>query len=192
MTTLDIRLYGDPVLRRKAEPIEVIDAEIRTLAADMIETMYEADGVGLAAPQVGLPLRILVADAERADEEKAARVFINPEILEKGGEWKFEEGCLSIPGIRADVVRPERIVVRYLDLDGAEHVEEMNEMWARVLQHEIDHLDGKLFIDYLSQIKKTLIKKTLRELEEEAQAYLADLAAAEEEDEREGTPRPSL
>jgi peptide deformylase len=182
MGVLDIRLYGDPVLRRKAEPIEGIDDEIRELAADMIDTMYEADGVGLAAPQIGLSIRMLVADAEHAEGEGAARVFINPEILEKDGEWKFEEGCLSIPGIRADVVRPERIVLRYLDLDGNEQVEEMHELWARVLQHEIDHLDGKLFIDYLSQIKKTLIRKTLKELEYEAQAYLEDLAAEDEEE----------
>lgn len=182
MSVLDIRLYGDPVLRQKAVRVETFDAEIRELAADMVETMYEADGVGLAAPQIGLSIRMLVADADHAEEGRPARVFINPEILEKDGEWKFEEGCLSIPGIRADVVRPERIVVRYQDVEGQEHTEEMHELWARVLQHEIDHLDGKLFIDYLSQIKKTLIRKVLRELEYEAQAYLEDLAAEDDEE----------
>ena len=185
MSVLDIRLYGDPVLRRKAESVVEIDDEIRELAADMIDTMYEAEGVGLAAPQIGLSIRIIVADAEHGEGGGSPRVFVNPEILEKDGEWRFEEGCLSIPGIRADVVRPERIVLRFQDLDGQEHVEEMHEIWARILQHEIDHLEGKLFIDYLSQIKKTLIRKTLRELEYEAQAYLEDLAA-EEEGYREG------
>ena len=182
MSVLDIRLYGDPVLRRKADPIDEFDGDLKELAEDMVDTMYEADGVGLAAPQIGLSVRILVADADHAEDRSTARVFINPEILEADGTWKMEEGCLSIPGIRADVVRPERIVVKYLDLDGNEHTEEMHEMWARVLQHEIDHLDGKLFIDYLSQIKKTMIKRTLKELEEEARAYLAELEAEEDED----------
>lgn len=179
MSLRDIRLYGDPVLRRKAHPIETIDGGVRALAEDMVETMYEADGVGLAAPQIGLSVRMLVADADHAEDRSTARVFINPEIVERDGEWKFEEGCLSIPGIRAEIVRPERIVVRYLDLDGVEHTEEMHELWARVLQHEVDHLDGKLFIDYLSPIKKSLLRKTLKELEEDAQAYLAALATEE-------------
>lgn len=181
MSVLDIRLYGDPVLRRKADPVSEINDEVREFAEDLIDTMYEAEGVGLAAPQVGVSVRMLVADAEYNKDRSSARVFINPEILEADGEWKYEEGCLSIPGIRADVKRPERILLRYTDLSGETHEEEMNQVWARVLQHEIDHIDGKLFIDYLGAIKRSLIKKTLQDLEYESALYLEKL---EEEDGR--------
>jgi len=177
MSVLEIRLYGDQVLRRRGESIEEITPEIRQLAEDMIETMYEAEGVGLAAPQIGRSIRLFVADGDFEEGGRTPRVFINPEIIEADGKWKFEEGCLSIPGIRADVVRPERIVVRYLDIDGEVHEEEMHELWARVVQHETDHLDGKLFVDYLSPIKKSLLAKRLKDLERESKL---DRAAREE------------
>jgi peptide deformylase len=170
MSTLEVLVYGDPVLRRKSAPIEEITDEIRQLAADMVETMYVEEGVGLAAPQVGRSIRMLVADPLFDEETRPARVFVNPQILESWGEWKFDEGCLSVPGIRADVIRPEAIRLRYQDLDGIEHEEEMHEMWARILQHEIDHLDGKLFVDYLSPIKRSLIMKKLRALAKESKS----------------------
>jgi peptide deformylase len=169
---LEVLVYGDPVLRRKSAPIETITAEIRQLAQDMIETMYVEEGVGLAAPQVGRSIRLLVADAEFDEEIRPARVFVNPEILESSGEWKFDEGCLSVPGIRAEIVRPETIRLRYQDLDGTVHEEEMHEIWARVLQHEIDHLDGKLFVDYLSPIKRSLIMKKLKALAKESKGRI--------------------
>lgn len=169
---LEVLVYGDPVLRRKSAPIEAITAEIRQLAQDMIETMYVEEGVGLAAPQVGRSIRMLVADAEFDEETRPARVFINPEILESSGEWKFDEGCLSVPGIRAEIVRPEMIRLRYQDLDGNVHEDEMHEIWARVLQHEIDHLDGKLFVDYLSPIKRSLIMKKLKALAKESKGRI--------------------
>ena len=167
MALLGIRLYGDQVLRRRGEPIAEITDEVRQLAEDMIDTMYEAEGVGLAAPQIGRSVRLFVADGEYEEGMRKAQVFINPEVLEADGTWKFEEGCLSIPGIRADVVRPERVRVRYMDLEGKVYEEEMHELWARVFQHELDHLDGKLFIDYLSPIKRSLLAKRLKDLERE-------------------------
>lgn len=169
---LEVLVYGDPVLRRKSAPIEEITPEIRQLAQDMIETMYIEEGVGLAAPQVGRSVRMLVADPEFDEENRPARVFINPEILESSGEWKFDEGCLSVPGIRAEIVRPEMIRLRYQDLDGNVHEEEMHEIWSRVLQHEIDHLDGKLFVDYLSPIKRSLIMKKLKALAKESKGRI--------------------
>lgn len=169
---LEVLVYGDPVLRRKSVPVENITDEIKELALDMIETMYAEEGIGLAAPQIGQSIRLLVADPSFDEETRPARVFINPEIIESSGEWKFDEGCLSVPGIRADVIRPEAIKVRYLDLEGVQHEEEMHEIWARVLQHEIDHLDGKLFVDYLSPIKRSLIMKKLRELAKESKGRI--------------------
>lgn len=170
--TLEVLVYGDPVLRRKSAPIDTVSDEIRKLASDMIETMYLEEGVGLAAPQVGRSIRLLVADAEFDELARPARVFVNPEILESSGEWKFDEGCLSVPGIRAEIVRPEMIRLRYQDLDGNTHEEEMHEIWARILQHEIDHLDGKLFVDYLSPIKRSLIMKKLKALAKESKGRI--------------------
>ena len=168
MATLPIRLYGDPILRRKAAPVAVIDDEIRRLAADMVETMFDSNGVGLAAPQVGLSLRLLVADATHRDGGAGPRVFINPEILESWDEWLYDEGCLSLPGLSAELVRPEAIRLRFQDETGAWHEEEFHELWSRVLQHEIDHLDGKLFVDRMSPMRRALLEKRLRELVKES------------------------
>jgi len=162
---LKLRFYGDPILRRRASDVRTFDTTLRELAAQMRDAMAREDGVGLAAPQVGLDLRLLVALAMREPGEEDADpvVMVNPEILERSHEtWVFEEGCLSIPGIRGDVTRPERVRVRYQNLDGTEHVIDADEMFARILQHEIDHLNGKLFIDYLSPTDKMLIKPKLR------------------------------
>lgn len=157
--------YGDPVLRKVAEPLEKGSLDVKKLSDDMFETMYEASGVGLAAPQIGLSIRLFVVDASPMEEEDLKdfkKVFINPEILEEEGEeWAYEEGCLSIPGLRADVFREEKLKLRYYDLDWKEHVEEFDGIAARIIQHEYDHLEGIMFVDYLSPVKKRLIKGKL-------------------------------
>jgi peptide deformylase len=166
-SVLKLRYYGDPILRRRASDVTVFDAALRETADLMLGAMEREDGVGLAAPQVGLDMRLLVALAMRepGDEEAAPVVLVNPEILERSHDtWVYEEGCLSIPGIRGDVTRPLEIRVRYQDVEGREHTIEAEGMFARILQHEIDHLDGKLFIDYLSPAEKALIKPKLRNI----------------------------
>jgi peptide deformylase len=146
---LDIRVLGDPVLRKETDPVKEITPEIRTLISEMFDTMYAAEGIGLAAPQVGRTERIAVMDVEG---QKFA--FINPEIIESEGSARGEEGCLSIPEIYGDVTRASRVVVRALDENGKEIEVEGTELLGRCMQHEIDHLDGKLFIDYLSVLKR--------------------------------------
>ncbi len=173
MALLPIRLYGDPVLRKKSVRVEPVDDEIRTLASDMIETMYESSGVGLAAVQVGRTIRMLVADATAHDGGSGPRVFINPEILEASGEWTYDEGCLSVPGITAELTRPEMVRVRFQDTTGEAREEVFHRLWGRVLQHEIDHLDGKLFIDYMSSMRRALAMKKLREIQKESKARVA-------------------
>jgi peptide deformylase len=166
---LTLRYYGDPILRRRAAETREFDAELREFAESMIETMHAEAGVGLAAPQVGVDQRVLVALQLTSpdDEDAAPIVMVNPEVLERSREtWVMEEGCLSIPGIRGDVTRAERIRVRYRDVRGAEHTVDAEGMYARVLQHEIDHLDGRLFIDYLSPATKILLKPRLKKLAE--------------------------
>lgn len=158
MAVLLIRRYGDPVLRRRASPVTEITPEIQRLIDDMVETMYDALGIGLAATQVGVPHRILVVDVGRGE----ARVYVNPEIVEQDGQVVGEEGCLSLPGIFADVARAKRVVVEGRDREGRPIREEAQGLMARVFQHEIDHLDGVLFIDRLSPAKKTLLKRELK------------------------------
>lgn len=151
MSILDIRVLGDPVLRQSTTPVAQITDEIRRLVDDMFETMYHARGIGLAAPQVGRSERIAVIDVD-----KDPFVIINPEIItSSSGKAKGEEGCLSIPDIYADVERPKTVTVRALDIEGKEFQRDATELLARCLQHEIDHLDGKLFLDYLSVLKRT-------------------------------------
>ena len=149
MKILDIRVLGDPVLRKETTPVETITEEIRTLIAEMFDTMYAAEGIGLAAPQVGRTERIAVMDVEG---QKFA--LINPEIIEREGSRRGEEGCLSIPEVFGDVTRSSRVMVRALNEDGEEVELEGTELLAVCMQHEIDHLDGKLFIDYLSVLKR--------------------------------------
>lgn len=168
--------YGDPILRKVTRPIEKDEIDLKTVAANMFETMYDASGVGLAAPQVGMNIRIFVVDGTpmnegEAEEDKEPglegfkKVFVNPEILEEDGdEWGFEEGCLSIPGIRGEVFRPERLKIKYRDLDWNEHIEEYEGTAARIIQHEYDHLEGKLFTDYLPTLKKQLLKRKLSDI----------------------------
>jgi len=171
--------YGDPILRKPTRFIEKEELDLKKLSGDMFETMYNASGVGLAAPQIGLNIRVFVVDGtpfsekdEDDDDDEPdlslvgfKKIFINPEILkEEGKEWAFEEGCLSIPGIRGDVYRPEKVRIRYRDADWNEFEEEYVGMAARIIQHEYDHLLGKLFVDYLPTLKKQLIKKKLADI----------------------------
>ncbi len=157
--------YGDPVLKKVAQDIEKGSLDVAKLSEDMFETMENAHGVGLAAPQVALNIRMFVIDTSVFDDENIASVrkaFINPVIEEEwGDEWPYEEGCLSIPGVRADVYRPSNLRIRYFDTDWKEHVEEFDGMTARVIQHEYDHIEGVLFVDHLSSIKKRLLKGKL-------------------------------
>jgi peptide deformylase len=149
VSILEIRVLGDPILRAETTPVETITDELRALARDMIETMHVANGIGLAAPQVGRSERLAVVDVEGTQ-----LVLVNPEILETSGSGKAEEGCLSIPDVYGDIVRPSRARVRARDLDGAELEVDAGGLLARCLQHEIDHLHGRLFIDYLSVLKR--------------------------------------
>jgi peptide deformylase len=159
MAVLKIRKYGDPVLRRRAEPVGEITPEIRSIVADMIDTMYDEVGIGLAAPQIGVSLRVVViAD----DETRQARALFNPVIADSGGTATAEEGCLSIPGIFASVTRAAWVRVDALDLDGKPTTVEARALLARVLQHELDHLDGVLFIDRLDPVTRDRIKRRIK------------------------------
>jgi len=163
---LQVRCYPDPVLRKVAEPIEVIDDKLRALAEEMIESMYEENGVGLAAPQIGESIRLVVIDT--TPEERNPIVLINPEIVEKSRKKvAAEEGCLSLPGLSASISRPEQVTVEAQDLDGNEIVIEGDGLLARALQHEIDHLDGVLFIDKASIAAKFSLRGDLHALEAE-------------------------
>lgn len=167
---LPIIAYGDPVLRKMGEDITKDYPHLDDLIADMFETMYHARGVGLAAPQVGLPIRLFIVDASPFDDDEDdqpeiknfKRVFINARILEESGrEWPFAEGCLSIPEVREDVSRKANVKISYYDEQFNHHEEEYTGVLARVIQHEYDHIEGKLFIDKISPIKKRLIAKKL-------------------------------
>ena len=170
--TLPIVPYGDPMLRKMAQPITADYPELQQLIADMYETMYAADGVGLAAPQIDRSIQLVVIGFPPYDEATKTyadtneeHVLINPVILEERGEKKyFNEGCLSIPDIHEDVLRPDRILLRWYDEHFDLHEEEIDGMFARVAQHEIDHLNGKVFTDRLSPIRKTLIKRKLSDV----------------------------
>jgi peptide deformylase len=160
MAILPIIRLPDPRLRLVSEPVARIDAEILQLLDDMFETMYDAPGVGLAAIQVAVPKRVIVADTARGDEPKNPLAFINPQIVWASEEMSvYQEGCLSVPDYFDDVERPARVRVRYLDRDGKEQEIEADGLLATVLQHEIDHLEGGLFIDHLSRLKRERVVK---------------------------------
>lgn len=167
MTVLDILKYPDPRLRRRAEPVAAVDADIRRLIDDMFETMYAAPGIGLAATQVNVTRRVIVIDvSEHGDTPQA---FVNPEILELGGDVeRSQEGCLSVPDVYDEVDRYTRARVHALDRDGQPLEFEAEGMLAICIQHEIDHLDGKLFIDYLSELKRKRIRKRLEKERKQA------------------------
>ena len=163
----------DPVLREKSRPVEAFDDDLKTLIRDMFETMYHAPGIGLAAVQVGVPLRLLVMDLQEPAEEggepvRDPRVFINPEILwASDHEVPYNEGCLSVPDQYAEVLRPDRIRARWQDEDGGSHEAELDGLMAVCLQHEMDHLEGVLFIDHLSRLKRDMVLKKLAKLRKE-------------------------
>ncbi len=165
-----IVVYGDPVLKKRGKNIEKDKLDVKKLAEDMFETMENANGVGLAAPQIGKNIRMFVIDASPIAEEDDdknelvgfKKVFINPEIIEEvGEEWDFEEGCLSIPDIREVIYRQEKLTIRYFDENWIEHEETYDGMKARIIQHEYDHIEGILFTDHISPIKKRLLKGKL-------------------------------
>ena len=156
---LPIRVFGDPVLKERSREVETFDDALRQLAADMLVTMYDAPGVGLAAPQVGVQRRFFVYDIG-----EGPHVLLNPEIVDATGEWEYEEGCLSLPGLAFEVVRPKVVTVKGKDLDGNDVLIEGDELLGRVFLHEIDHLDGVLMLDRLD---KQTRKRALRELREQ-------------------------
>ena len=159
MAKLPILHYPDPRLRRRAAPVERVDERVRKLVDDMAETMYTAPGIGLAAIQVDVPLRVVVIDLSQ--ERNELQVFINPQIIERDGEQVMEEGCLSVPGIYDEVTRAQHVRVRAIGRDGEPFEIEADGLLATCIQHEIDHLDGKVFVDYLSRLKQQRIRKKL-------------------------------
>lgn len=162
MAVLEILHHPDPRLRQKAQPVTVFDAALQTLIEDLFETMYDAPGVGLAANQVGVSRRLAVMDCADKDAPPQPMVIINPEILERSDEQVMEEGCLSVPGIADKVNRYNKLRMRALDRHGQPFELEAEGLTAQAIQHEIDHLDGKLFLDYLSSLKRERIKKKLQ------------------------------
>ena len=173
---LPIRAFGDPVLRKKGQEIDVNYPDLKELISNMFETMYGANGIGLAAPQIGLDIRLFCIDVTPLSEDEDyediteelkdfKKVFINAKILEETGEeWKFNEGCLSIPDVREDVKRKDTIIIEYLDENFVKHTETFSDIRARVIQHEYDHIEGILFTDRLSALKKKLVKGKLNKI----------------------------
>ncbi len=164
MAERPIVLYGDPVLRENSEPVDEINQEVKDLVSDMVDTIKKAKGLGLAAVQVGVLKRIFLVDLSAVDLNETLRVYINPEIVETEGEVTYEEGCLSFPGIYQKVDRPAKVTIRATDLEGNRFEQTADGIAARAILHEFDHLEGKLFIDYLSSITRSLLKGRLKKL----------------------------
>ena len=163
--TLAIHTYGSDVLRKVAQPIENIDDTIRKLVDEMFVSMHAAEGIGLAAPQIGESIRLFIIDIAPIDENEGKRVYVNPQIIGFGDEEdEYEEGCLSLPTIHEPIVRPTSIQIKYQTMDGDPVEEEVSGFLARVIQPEYDHLEGKLLIDHLSTLKRKLLKKTLKKI----------------------------
>ena len=161
-----VRILGDTVLRQKADAVTEFGEQLEDLAYDMYEAMIDSDGIGLAAPQVGLSVRFIVTGIPDDEEDRLdLQAWVNPEILETQGACTMEEGCLSVPEIREDLTRPERIRLRWQSLDGVTHEAWFDDLLARVLQHEIDHLNGVLFVDHLNASRKTALRDRLRQIE---------------------------
>ena len=168
MAKRPIILLPDPMLRRVADPVSAVDAEVRQLADDMLETMYAAPGLGLAAPQVGISRRVIVIDVSEKDDEKHPFVMINPEIIKRSEAVNIhEEGCLSIPDVRVEIERPAEVVVKFLDRDGKPQEVQAGDLFATCIQHEIDHLDGKMLIDYMSRLKRDMVVRRFKKLARE-------------------------
>jgi peptide deformylase len=158
MAIRPILTIPEPVLRAKAKPIERVDAELRRLMDDMLATMYDAPGIGLAAPQIGVSRRLIVMDPAKDEAPKTPLVMVNPEILERSEEMRtHDEGCLSIPDVTAEIERPAKARVAYIDREGKRQETELEGIWSTLVQHEIDHLNGILFIDYLSRLKRDMV-----------------------------------
>ena len=167
---MKIIIEPDPILRKKSQPIETVTSDVRKLMDEMLKTMYEAPGIGLAAPQVGILKRVIVIDLAKEDEPKKPLYIINPKILWKSEELiSREEGCLSIPGHFAEVARPSKCKVQYLDYYGKARIIDADDLLSTCIQHEVDHCDGILFIDYLSKLKKDMILKKLIKTKKEKQ-----------------------
>ena len=167
MNKLSIIIHPDPRLKKVSIPITNITDRIKQLSLDMLETMYQASGVGLAAPQVGITKRLVVMDCSEEDVKKGV-ILINPEIIWTSEEnVSFEEGCLSIPDIREEITRPKSVKVKFFDIYNCKQEEFFDGLWATCIQHEIDHLDGKLFIDYLGPMKRSLITRKMKKLKKE-------------------------
>ena len=165
MSIKPLIILPDPILRQVSKPVERVDGQLRKLAGDMLETMYDAPGIGLAAIQIGEPLRMLVIDLAKEGETPEPHVFINPEILESSDQRSvYEEGCLSIPDYYAEVERPAAVRVKYLDRDGTLQEMQAEGLMATCLQHEIDHLNGVLFIDHISKLKRDMVVKKFKKL----------------------------
>lgn len=165
MSIKPLVLLPDPLLRQVSKPVESFDADLRKFSADMLDTMYDAPGIGLAAIQVGAPVQMLVIDLAKEDEPKAPQIYVNPRILWSSEERNvYEEGCLSIPDYYAEVERPKQVRVSYLDIEGKSHEVEADGLLATCLQHEIDHLNGVLFIDYISRLKREMVVKKFKKL----------------------------
>ena len=168
MTIRKILVEPDPFLRQKSKKVEKVDDDVRSLINDMLETMYDAPGIGLAAIQIGVPKRIIVMDLAKGNEKKQPLYFVNPEIITKSEiDLTYEEGCLSVPGQFAEIDRPDRCKIKYLDYDGKEQILNAEGLLATCIQHEIDHLEGILFIDYLSKLKRSMITKKLSKQKKE-------------------------
>ena len=165
MTIRPLIILPDPLLRQVSTPVERVDGELLRLADDMLATMYDAPGIGLAAIQIGVPRRLLVIDLAKEDEEPAPHLFVNPEIVATGDDINIhEEGCLSIPDYYAEVERPAAVTVRYVDRDGKQQEMVAEGLMATCLQHEIDHLNGVLFIDHISKLKRDMVVRKFRKL----------------------------
>lgn len=178
MPILEIHEYPDPILKKKSDPVAKVDASVQRLIRDMLETMYDAPGVGLAAPQVGVSRRIIVIDTSREGEDPRPFCMVNPEVTWASEETcDYKEGCLSVPEQYADVTRPKQVRVRYLDQNGKQQEIEAEGLLATVVQHEIDHLNGILFVDRLSPLKRKMV---LRKLEKSRKREAEDLLDDEE------------
>jgi peptide deformylase len=163
MAKLEIITLPDPLLRKASAPVERVDAELLKLADDMLETMYAAPGVGLAAVQVGIPCRLIVLDTSKDEDARQPLVLVNPEIVSLGSEMRLhEEGCLSIPDVRVEIERPSAVTVRYLDREGKRQEMAADGLLATAIQHEVDHLNGKLIIDFLSRLKRDIIVRRFK------------------------------
>lgn len=164
MAERPIVIYGDPVLREVSKPVDRVNQQVKDLVSDMTDTLRKARGLGLAAVQVGVPKRVFLVDLSALDVRETLRVFINPEIVSTSGEVELEEGCLSFPDLYQKIVRPAKVTVRALDADGKSFEMTAEGLAARAILHEYDHLEGKLFIDYLSPLTRQLLKGRLKKL----------------------------